>query len=187
MLGLIPTRGCNLACAHRGFGSVSAGRDTMSLSMAVAAVDWIAQRMRQTDRRDIRMHFFGGEPFLAPEMVAVAVHRMRLLAGRYGLSPYIDASTNGVFHAGLCEFVGDYFDGIVVSLDGPPEIHDRVRARSGGQPTFDDVDRTVSRLSTMPVALHLRACVTEQSVGELEAIVHWMIDRYSRPPSMSSR
>ncbi len=83
-----------------------------------------------TDRRDVRVHFFGGEPFLAPEVVAVAVHRVRLLAGRNGFNPYIDASTNGVFDVGLCEFVGDYFSGIVVSLDGPAEIHDRVRARS---------------------------------------------------------
>jgi uncharacterized protein len=178
MLGILPTRGCNLACAYCDFGSVSPGSDTMSPATAVAAVDWMAQRMQRAGRRSVRVHFFGGEPLLAPEVVAVAVHRVRLLAGRYGFDPYVDASTNGVFNAGFCEFVGDYFNGIAVSLDGPPEIHDRVRPRSGGQPTFEDVDRTVSRLSRMPVDLRLRVCVTERSVGELEGIVSWMIDRY---------
>lgn len=184
MLGIIPTRGCNLACSYCDFGSVSPGRDTMSLATAVSAVDWMAQRMHRAGRRECRVHFFGGEPFLAPEVVAVAVHRVRLLAGRYGFAPYLDASTNGVIDAGFCEFVGDYFNGIAVSLDGPAEIHDRVRPRSGGQPTFEDVDRTVSRLSTMPVDLSLRACVTEDSVGELEGIVRWMIDRY-RPSAVN--
>jgi len=179
MLGLIPTRGCNLACAYCDFGSRLSARDAMPASMAVAAVDWMAGQMCRTGRRAVRVHFFGGEPFLEPDVVAVAVHRVRALAARHGLEPYVDASTSGVFDPGFCDFVGDYFNGIAVSLDGPPEVHDRVRARSGGQPTFEDVDRTILRLSEMPVELCLRICVTEQSVGELEDIVRWMIGRYS--------
>jgi len=184
LLGIIPTRGCNLACAYCDFGGSSSAHTTMAPSTAVAAVDWMAQRMRDAGRRNYRVHFFGGEPFLAPEIVAIVVHRVRLLADRHGLAPYVDGSTSGVIDAGVCEFIGDYFSGIAVSLDGPPEIHNRLRPRSGGQPTFDHVNRTVARLSEMPVELCLRACITEDSVEELEHVVRWMIDTY-RPSAVN--
>ncbi len=178
LLGLIPTRGCNLACGYCGFGGHASDRTSMDPAVAVAAVDWTARRLSEAGRRDFRLHFFGGEPFLAPDLVAVAVHRARSVADRYGVAPYIDASTNGVFDDPICEFVGDYFNGIAVSLDGPAEIHNRLRSRSGGRATFDDVNRTVTRLGEMPVELGLRACITELSAGDIESIVRWMIQAY---------
>lgn len=184
LLGIIPTRGCNLACTYCDFGGATSAHTTIAPSTAVAAVDWMAERMRATGRRDCRVHFFGGEPFLAPDIVALVVHRVRLLAARHGLEPYVDGSTNGVMDDRFCEFIGDYFNGIAVSLDGPPEIHDRLRPRAGGQPTFDAVHRTAARLSEMPVELCLRTCVTEDSVAELEHVVRWMIETY-RPSAVN--
>ena len=184
VLGLIPTRRCNLACAYCDFGATAATGNTMDPALAVAAVDWMATRLPASGRRGFRLHFFGGEPFLTPDLVEIAVHRARLVAGRHQLTLEVDASTNGVFDERTCQFVADYFTGIAISLDGPPELHDRLRSRADGGPSFAAVSRTVKRLMRSPVDLCLRMCVTDEGVAELEKTVRWMIETF-RPSTIN--
>lgn len=183
-LGIMPTRGCNLACVYCSFGGPSADKVDMEPTIAVAAVDWMAERLVRAGRRDFQVHFFGGEPFTSPDVVDVVVHRVRRQAARYDLIPYLAASTNGVFSESRTEFVGDYFDGVVLSLDGPPEFHDRHRPGFQGRPSFEAVARTATQLGRGPVDLCLRACITDDSVDEMEAITRWMIESF-RPAVVS--
>lgn len=177
-LGIMPTRGCNLACVYCNFGGPTAPKAIMDPRIAVAAVDWMAERLVAAGRRNFQVHFFGGEPFIAPEIVDVVTHRVRYQCERHDLVPYLDASTNGVFNESRAAFVGDYFGGVVLSFDGPAEFHDRHRPAFEGRPSFDMVSRTASRLSEMPLDLCLRVCITDDSVGEMEAITRWMATSY---------
>jgi radical SAM protein with 4Fe4S-binding SPASM domain len=83
-----------------------------------------------------------------------------------------------VFSESRCQFVGDYFDGIVLSFDGFAEFHNRNRPAKGGGPTFEQVERTANRLSTMPLDLCLRVCITADSVSSMEAITTWMCSTF---------
>lgn len=177
-LGIMPTRGCNLACVYCNFGGPTAEKVHMKPAIAVSAVDWMAKKLVEAGRRDFQIHFFGGEPFISPEIVDIVVHRARLLSARHDLKLYVDASTNGVFSDSRREFIGDYFGGIVLSFDGPAEFHDRHRPAFQGKPSFDVVNRTAKFLSEMPLDLCLRVCITDDSVGEMENITRWMVDAF---------
>ena len=177
-LGIIPTRSCNIDCGYCNFGGPTAETIHMKPEVAVAAVDWMAERLVKCGREELRIHFFGGEPFVSPEIVDIVVHRARAVCAQRGLRPYIDASTNGVFSESRCQWVGDYLDGVVLSLDGPAEFQDRNRPGRQGRPTFEIVDRTARRLARMPIELCLRVCVTQDSVAHLERITRWMIDAF---------
>ena len=177
-LGILPTRGCNIGCVYCNFGGPTQKLEHMRPQVAVAAVDWMAERLEAAGRQLFRIHFFGGEPFVAPEIVDTVVQRARYQAARRGLETFIDASTNGVFNESLCRFIGHHFDGVVLSFDGPPRFHDRNRPGQGGQSTFDTVSRTALRLSEMPVELCIRVCVTQDSVSELPEIARWLIETY---------
>jgi radical SAM protein with 4Fe4S-binding SPASM domain len=181
-LGIIPTRGCNIDCVYCNFGPSSAGMATMPPEVAVAAVDWMANRLEELGRTDFRVQFFGGEPFVAPEIVDIVVHRVRYQSLVRGLVPRIEASTNGVFNDARCQFIGDYFDTVVLSMDGPPIFQDRNRPTAGGGPTSERVQRTATELRDMPTRLVIRVCVTQESVAHLEAITQWLIDSFR--PSM---
>jgi uncharacterized protein len=150
----------------------------MKPEVAVAAVDWMAERLMASGRRHFQIHFFGGEPFISPEIVDIVAHRVRYHCARHDLVPYLDASTNGVFSDSRCEWIGDYFGGVVLSFDGPPEFHDRHRPAFQGRPTFDIVSRTAKRLGELPLDLCLRVCITDDSVGEMERITEWMVQLY---------
>jgi len=177
-LAIITTRGCNINCVYCDFGGPTSARVHMNPALAVEAIDWMAQRLVERGRTEFFLHFFGGEPFISGELVEIVVHRTRAMCARYGLKPVIDVSTNGVFNESRANWVGHYFDSVVLSFDGPPEFQNRNRPANGGGSTFEAVSRTAERLSQTPVELCLRVCVTGESVQRMEEITTWLVDAY---------
>jgi len=173
-LGLITTRACNLACAYCAFGSRTSPDERMLLATAVAAVDWMAHQARRLARETLDIHFFGGEPFAAPEVVDTAVLRGRIMAEQSRLRPHFEASTNGYYTADQADFIGAYFHAVVVSIDGPAPVHDRHRPAAPGKGSFDRVAETIQRLGRWELKLCLRVCVSKENVASLEEIVSWL-------------
>lgn len=172
-LGIIPTRACNLNCVYCGFHADNSSHDCMDLSLAVSAVDWMAEHNRKNGRDRIDVHFFGGEPFCAPDVIDVVVHRTRALAAEFGLSARFEADTNGFFNESRCQFVGDYIDSVVLSFDGPEEVHNHHRPTKNGDGSFKIVAQNAYNLSKAPCELCFRVCVTQKNVKHLESITKW--------------
>lgn len=177
-LGIIPTRGCNMSCVYCNFGGSAAKKAFMPPELATAAIDWAAGQRAKAGESTFHVQFFGGEPFIAQDLVEIVVHRARYVTSQQGLMPYFDASTNGLFNERQCRFIGDYFDGIVLSLDGPPAFQDRYRPVAKGRPSSAIVERNARTLSEMPLDLCLRLCVTQESVNHMERIARWMIESF---------
>jgi uncharacterized protein len=177
-LGILPTRGCNLSCAYCGFGSESAGNEKMDIRMAADAVDWMAEHRKALGEEVLEIHFFGGEPLIAQEVVDVTVHRARFIAGKMGLVPRFEASTNGVIAEDYARFAGDYLDSIVLSFDGRREVQDRHRPLKTGEGSFDAVARTAGILSRSQTELCFRCCVSTQNVSSLVDIGQWFCDAF---------
>jgi uncharacterized protein len=177
-LGLITTRACNCSCVYCGFGGPDASRASMPGDLAVASVDWMAEHARSMGKDVLDVHFFGGEPTVAWDAVEIAVHRARTLAGRTGLIPRFEIATNGFLDEGKREFIGDYFDTVVLSFDGPKPIHDRNRPANRENGSFEAVRDTALGLGRSGAELCFRMCVTMESVGRLESIVTWFCDSF---------
>ena len=178
-LGLIPTRACNIQCRYCGFGASDAGNDYMSPEIAVSAIDWMAKQAVKCGKKTLDVHFFGGEPFTAPELIDVAVHRTRSIANECGLTSRFEVATNGVFSKERARFVGDYFDTVVLSIDGPPEIHDFQRPRKNGLGSFEATAATARTLRNAPCKMCFRSCITQNSVELMEEIAGWLCKTFS--------
>ncbi len=125
-LSFWPTRRCNMRCEmcwlaqatrDEGEGYLRAGEE-LTLAELQAVVDDCA-RWRP------RVGITGGEPFLRRDVLDFIAHikKRGLRAG---------VNTNGAFLAGdAARLVEVELDSIMVSVDGPPEIHDRIRGSSG--------------------------------------------------------
>lgn len=183
-VGLIPTRTCNLACRYCAFGASAAAPETMDLALAAAAVDWMAGRAVDMGRSLLEVHFFGGEPTCAADVVDAAVHRARARAVEAGLTPRFEIATNGVFDERRCRFLGDYFDSVVLSFDGPQEVHDRHRPGKSGAGSFAAVARNARLLGETPAELCIRTCVTRDTVGDLDRITEWFCGDF-RPSTIA--
>jgi uncharacterized protein len=182
-LGLIPTRGCNLACQYCGFLAPGGAEQIMDLALARDAIAWYLGLVARAGQRAAEVHFFGGEPFCAEEVIDFAYHSARLAAAEAGCTIRFEVATNGTFGQERCRWVADSLDSVILSLDGPADIHDRQRPRQGGQGSLDAVLRSARILSTGAAELSFRVCVTADTVTRMPDIAAWLC-RDFRPVSV---
>lgn len=173
-LGIIPTRGCNMACGYCDFAAPKSGSPVMGLDLARAAVDGYLTLLDRGGHRRGAIHFFGGEPFHAPDVVEFVVEFAARRAGDLGIGIDFEASTNGLVSSARAEWMADRFSTIVLSLDGPARVHNRQRPGINGKATFGVVSRTAKFLSAGPVDLIVRSCVTAASVELLSEWATWV-------------
>jgi uncharacterized protein len=150
----------------------------MTPDMAVKAVNWYADFQRQSGKMKMEVHFFGGEPFVCRETVEAAVHRSRLLADKYGLEPHLEASTNGLFEPAYAQFAGDYFQAVVLSIDGFEDSHNRHRPAGPGLGSFSAARRSAAVLARSETQLCLRCCVSQLNCGRLEETAVWFSEEF---------
>jgi uncharacterized protein len=178
-LGLLPTRACNLGCRYCGFLTGAEGERRMDLGLARDAVNWYMETTRLAGQRDVEVHFFGGEPFCAPEVLDLVVPLARGRAAERGGRVRFEAITNGVYSEARARWAADNLDTIVLSFDGPAEIHDQHRPYRNGASSFESVARSAHALAQGRAALYFRCCVTAQTVSQMPAIAAWFGEHFA--------
>jgi len=177
-LGIIPTRACNLRCRYCAFGADDVSHKRMSYDLAVNAVDWWVDFAERLGRSAAEIHFFGGEPAVAVDILEVVVHRARAQTSSRELCARFEIATNGACSEEVALFLGDYFDAVILSFDGDHDAQDLQRPAVSGSGSFDLVRRTARILSDAPAELCLRICITEENVASLPEIVRWFCDEF---------
>jgi uncharacterized protein len=94
------------------------------------------------------------------------------------LIPQFEALSNGYFNEAQRCFVKDYFDRIIISLDGFQQYHDKTRTTHGKRSSFSNVVETLQYLSKQNIELSIRCCITSESVHEMEAIAEWFCSEF---------
>ena len=84
-LGLITTRGCNISCNYCNFGSSKYLKDVLKPDYAIASVQWMAEYVKKFDHDILEIHFFGGEPFVAGNIIDITIHYARMLANKLNI------------------------------------------------------------------------------------------------------
>ena len=182
-LGILSTRACNLACRYCGF-LPEAGQSKMPLDMTQRAVNWYMNQVAAHRLDHAEIHFFGGEPFAAAEVIDLAVHLGRKRAAEIGCNLRFEVATNGTFSAERCRWVADNIDTVVLSFDGKPEFHNKHRPRRNKQGSFDSVAQNAKILSEGTATLAIRCCITVESVHHMPEIAAWFCETF-RPEAIS--
>lgn len=138
---------CNMLCEYcfASQGNFKGDRSLMSKDIAFKAVDFLIQK--SGNRKNIEIDFFGGEPLLNFGVVKATVDYGRERAMKAGKNIRFTITTNGLL---LDDEVIDYINqnmyNVVLSLDGRPEINDRMRCCTGGKGTYNRVVERIKRL-----------------------------------------
>ncbi len=178
-LGIIPTRACNGNCIYCGFDNGKGNNKKMDYQTAIAAIDWMACRMKELKKEKLEIHFFGGEPLFAPDVINVAVHYARMIADRKRLIPLFEISTNGLVSDEITRFVTEYFNTVVLSLDGPEEIHNLQRPMRRPGNSFESAVRFAGKVSQSNSQLCLRACISTVNVDRMPEITQWFCETFN--------
>jgi radical SAM protein with 4Fe4S-binding SPASM domain len=154
------TRRCNLACRHCGS---DCGRDDDQPGLPRATVETVFRRIAGSwDASGVMLVVTGGEPLVRRDLLPI-LETARGLGFRLGIV------TNGyALNARRArELAAVGLEAIVVSLDGPREDHDWLRAREG---SFERAATAIRELRAAGVpVVEAITCVVPRTLPRLEA------------------
>ena len=108
--------------------------DGMDVETARAAIDALLAQAGEAKR--ISLVFVGGEPLLERHVLFQTIGYAQRRARAQGLSVDIAVYTNGtLMNERVIDWANETGVSLVVSLDGPPVVHDRRRVYLNGRPT----------------------------------------------------
>jgi len=177
-LGILPTRACNGACNYCDFGASKYSNDTMPYDLAVKAVDWYIDRILEQKRRIADVHFFGGEPMEAQDVMEVVIHRTRLLSSEKEIIPYFEISTNGQYDSEKAHWIGNYFNMVVLSFDGFEDIQNRHRPLKDNKESFENAVNTAKIIGESNAELSIRCCISNLNIYKMDEITHWFCQNF---------
>jgi uncharacterized protein len=164
------THDCNLRCGYcyAEGGTYRGERTLMTQETARRCIDFLLQN--SGENRHLSLVFFGGEPLLNLEAIRAAIDHGQREEVRWGKEIDFSLTTNATLTSEeIVRFLNENRVGVTVSLDGPPQVHDRARIFPEGHGSYEATARGVRLLleshCTRPMAA--RVTVT-QGVGNLE-------------------
>ncbi|MBQ7360313.1 MAG: thioether cross-link-forming SCIFF peptide maturase [Lachnospiraceae bacterium] len=129
---------CNLACQYcfAEEGEYHGRRALMSLEVGKKALDFLVAN--SGNRINLEVDFFGGEPLMNWDVVKQLVAYGRSLEEPNNKKFRFTLTTNGVLlNDDIMEFANREMSNVVLSIDGRPEVNDKMRPFRGGQGSHD--------------------------------------------------
>ncbi len=136
---------CNLRCEYcfAGTGDFGTGRRVhLDLETGKNAVEFLIRASK--GRRNLDIDFFGGEPLLNMGVVEELTAYCERRAQETGHRIRLTVTTNALLlDEKRIDFLDAHMDNVVLSLDGRPETHDRMRPFAGGKGSYERVAKRI--------------------------------------------
>lgn len=118
--------------------------------------------------------FYGGEPFL-PESKEI----IEYIISKAPNASYA-ATTNGFYLSDYIKILKDIrIENIMVTLDGPKELHNKTRVLRNGEGTFDQVERGIVDCLRNEIPIKIRMNISEHNLNECLQLRENFIERFS--------
>lgn len=161
---LLLSQSCNLGCTYCLNGQISyqTGRNLMMRQdVAHRSIEQSLGRLAEGGQLEVVL--FGGEPLLNWPLAQSTI--LHCEAVRQEKHPdkevrYLLTSNLTFLPRDFMEWARKYRIGILCDVDGPPEIHDRMRPYKDGRPSHAIIANNIRRLSEAGLTVGLRATVT---------------------------
>ena len=145
------TNQCNLSCQYcYEFGADKVATPEgkpkfMDLETAKASVDFLLAQ--SAGRRTIHITFFGGETLMNFPLLKQVVGYASQQAQAEGRTIDFSLTTNAtLLTPAIIAFLSENRIGVTVSMDGPKELHDRLRVFANGRGSYDMIEPKVRAL-----------------------------------------
>lgn len=174
-LTLFLTTACNLRCTYCYASAGDTPTRVMPLEVARRGIDFVVANAIDQDCKTIDIAFHGGgEPTVNWKTLTEAMDyaRQRALEQRLGVTAAL--ATNGVLSDEKIDWIVNNLDGVSLSFDGLPEVHDKHRLTISGQGSSEAVVRTIRRFDAVKFNYGLRLTVTHDQIERLEASVRYI-------------
>lgn len=167
---------CNLRCAYcfAGTGKYSGQRAMMPVDTGKRAIDFLIRNAGE--RRNLEVDFFGGEPLMNFTLVRKVVEYARSLERQHGKNFRFTITTNGMLlDDDKIDFINREMANVVLSVDGRPDVHDRVRKCPDGSGSYARVMPKFKRLVERrgDGQYYVRGTFTRYNLDFAEDVLHF--------------
>lgn len=168
-LTICPTFTCNLACVYCFEGKLTERKDLMSpaqLDKVLEATELIKQQVQGPFEYEL----FGGEPLLPYTRDIVG----RVFAALKARSTTLMIVSNGTHVEEFLPLFRQYretLDSIQITVDGPPQVHDRRRVSRDGKGSFDRIAQGVDKLLAEGIMVRLRVNVDQENLPHIPELL----------------
>lgn len=144
-LTIAPTMDCNFKCPYC-YESNSEVHGIMTREVEDKIIDYVERKLQTNGAFMVR--WFGGEPLLALDTICRLSDAFIKMTEKKKSKYYSSILTNGyLLDKKTVEILKKYkVDGAQVTLDGPPEYHDRTRCLKNGKGTFDKIVENIKQI-----------------------------------------
>ena len=173
-LAVLTTHACNLACTYC-FQDRPKKPPFLSLHDVEPLAHFAAACLKRSTGA-LQIMWFGGEPLLNVSFILAATRRLSELAYILGRSYEASIITNGTRIHRLSErTIRDMqLTAAQITVDGPPEVHNRRRPTHSGRGSFRDTIRGVRRLTELGVATRLRVNVDADNLLHIDTLLEYL-------------
>lgn len=177
---------CNLSCDYcfASQGKYHGDRALMSFEVGRQALDFLIAT--SGTRHNLEVDFFGGEPLMNWDVVKQLVAYGREQEKLHDKHFRFTLTTNGMLlNDEVIDFANKEMHNVVLSLDGRPEVHDRLRRTPNGKGSYDQIVPRFQKLaeSRGQQNYYVRGTYTHHNTDFYNDIIH-MADLGFRELSM---
>lgn len=142
------TENCNLGCTYCFKGDKTT--QNMSLDTAKKSVEWLLAASGAAD--SVNVNFMGGEPTMAWKIIKELVPWARRRGRSMGKMVTFSMTSNlTLWNEEIREFVDRWGFGVLMSIDGHPDVQEAQRPSKNGKPTWQVIEKWArSMLETRP-------------------------------------
>lgn len=179
-LTLFLTTGCNLRCTYCYASAGDTPFQSMPLSVARQGIDFVIGNAVELNQPEIEIAYHGGgEPSLNWKTLTESLDYAERRAAECGLKVRASMATNGVLDDGKLDWIITRLnDGVSVSFDGLPEVHDVHRLTVQGQGSSERVMHSLRRFDAVDFPYGLRLTVTHDHLSKMEPSVRFLCENF---------
>jgi uncharacterized protein len=168
------TNKCNLRClycyARGGDSEISIKEDVWRPAMDYFFATLKTAKNYEAVKKggvDLNIHG-GGEPTVEFSLMKEIIGEFYKRSREEGLHATVVIGTNGTYDKAVFQWIVKNNINVNISLDGPRDIHNRLRPLRSGQPSYDRIIRNLKALVKSGRRVSIRATVTSESVSSME-------------------
>ena len=152
-LTIAPTLSCNFRCTYC---FEDPKKQKMTPTVEKAIVELVEKRVNSIDKLSIT--WFGGEPLLALDVMERLTKELRKICKKYKCDYTAGIITNGYLWdrktALKCKRLG--VKSAQITLDGPPDVHDKRRLTVNKKGTFDRILKNIEKTyDILPISIRV--------------------------------
>lgn len=179
-LTLFLTTACNLRCTYCYAEAGDTPHKKMPPEVARRGIDFVLANAVELGRGGIEIAYHGGgEPSVNWETLAGSYEYARDRAAALGLEVHAAMASNGVMSDPKIDWIIAHLDGVSLSFDGLPEVHDAHRRTASGVGSSAEVIHTIERFDAAGFNYGLRLTVTREHICNLVESIRFIVTHFS--------